>query len=281
MSAIIKLMRPRHWVKNLFVFAPLVFAGLVQSSHAAAAAAIAFGFFCLASSAVYVLNDLADLEGDRHHERKSVRRPLASGRVQPRTARILFLVLISGLLTAFAWKWDVALALLAYVGINIVYSAWWKKVAIVELFLVASGFPLRVYAGTLAIGVPLSQWMFVTVLALALFLVSVKRLREFQSPDAASARAVLEQYGSDVLKQFVQISAMASLVFYCMFTLTERPELGLTVPLVLFGFFRFLLVSERVPHGDSPTEVFLSDLPLLLTVLSWGGLVTLLVGISP
>ncbi|MBB2486783.1 decaprenyl-phosphate phosphoribosyltransferase [Mitsuaria sp. WAJ17] len=267
---LLKLMRPRQWVKNIFVLAPLVFAGAFRSPAAQWSVLQAFVLFCMASSAAYIVNDIQDIDKDRRHPVKSRTRPLAAGTVSLRAA-LLLLGLLYGLL-AWAWWWQpgVVKVLAVYLALNLGYSFGLKHQPVLDIFLVAFGFVLRVYAGAEALAVPVSSWMFVTTLCLALYLAAVKRRQEL-SQRGSEAREVLQHYSVALVDRYAEMAAMGALVFYSLFVMSSRPELVVTVPVVLFGLFRYWYVVESLEGGESPTDVLLSDLPLLLTVLVWMG----------
>ena len=169
---LIKLMRPHQWIKNGFVFAPLLFTGLFLDLVAVSQAVLAFVLFSLAASATYVVNDLKDIEQDKQHPVKSLKRPLASGLVKPLQAKRLLVGLYAVLLTGFWFQPAVMGVIVAYLLLNVAYSYYLKHQPVLDIFTIAIGFVLRVYAGAMAVSVPLSSWMFVTTLCLALFLAS-------------------------------------------------------------------------------------------------------------
>lgn len=172
---LLTLLRPKQWIKNLFVFSPLVFSGNLTNLPAVIDATIATLFFCIASSAIYIINDYHDIEKDRLHPVKSKKRPLASGTVSKSAALTLFLVLTSFLFIA-GYKLTAALPIIVlYFFINLLYTFHLKHQPVIDIFTIAAGFVLRVYAGARAIDIEVSTWMFVTTLCLALFLASVKR----------------------------------------------------------------------------------------------------------
>ncbi len=267
---LLKLMRPRQWVKNIFVLAPLVFAGAFRSPAAQVAVLLAFVLFCIASSAAYIVNDLQDIDKDRRHPVKSKTRPLAAGTVSVRAALLLLGLLYLVLLSAWWWQPGVVKVLAVYLALNLAYSFGLKHQPVLDIFLVAFGFVLRVYAGAEALAVPVSSWMFVTTMCLALYLAAVKRRQEL-SQRGSEAREVLQHYSVALVDRYAEMAAMGALVFYSLFVMSSRPELVVTVPVVLFGLFRYWYVVETLEGGESPTDVLLSDLPLLLTVLVWMG----------
>ena len=155
-----------------------------------------------------------------------------------------------------------------YLLLNVAYSYWLKHQPVLDIFTIAIGFVLRVYAGAMAIEVPVSSWMFVTTLSLALFLAAIKRRQELVQ-SGEGARKVLKMYSVSIVDKFAEISATGALLFYSFFVMSARPELVITVPFVLFGLFRYWYIVEFVGEGESPTDALLNDKQLLLTVLGW------------
>lgn len=269
LSGLLTLMRPRQWIKNSFVLAPLVFAGAFRDPHAILQALLAMALFCVASSAAYILNDIKDVERDRSHPKKSKTRPLAVGSV----TRFEAGALMAALYGVLVWGWFVQPAVVpvicGYLALNWAYSFGLKHQPVLDIFTVAFGFVLRVYAGAQALAVPVSSWMFVTTLCLALYLAAVKRRQEL-SQRGSDSREVLERYTVALVDRYAEMAATGALVFYSMFVMSAQPELVITVPVVLFGLFRYWFVVETLEGGESPTDALLSDLPLLTTVLLWG-----------
>jgi 4-hydroxybenzoate polyprenyltransferase len=268
MSGLVKLMRPKQWVKNGFVLAPLVFSGAFTSVTALRDAALAFALFSLAASAVYIINDLRDIESDRRHPRKSKSRPLASGQVSKTAALTLLVVLYAALILAYPLAPAVLHVIAGYLLLNLAYTFALKHQPVIDIFVIAIGFVLRVYAGAMALAVPVSGWMFVTTLCLALYLASVKRRQEL-SQQGADGRKVLQRYSVSLVDRYAEMSATGALVFYSMFVMSAQPQLVITVPLVLFGLFRYWYVVEVLEQGESPTDALLSDWQLLVTLLLW------------
>lgn len=268
-GALFRLLRPRQWIKNGFVFAPTVFAGHFLDPAAIIRAALATLLFCIVASAVYILNDIVDLDLDRAHPGRKSRRPLAAGTVSPRQAWGLFAVLlVLTVSAALAWP-AVGLVLLLYLAINIAYSFRLKHVPVVDLFCIASGFVLRVLVGALAIDVPLSSWMAITTLCLALYLAALKRRQELAT-SGASARRVLGSYSIALLDRYAELAGIAALLFYGLFVIEVQPALAVSIPLVLFGLFRYWYIADTIGGGESPTDAMWSDAPLALTVVAWG-----------
>lgn len=266
---LLQLMRPRQWIKNGFVLAPLIFAG--QFMHAAAVwqALIAMALFTVASSATYIVNDLRDIEQDRQHPKKALTRPLAAGTVRPAQALLLLGILYAVLLGAGWYAAPRVLGvIIGYLLLNLAYSFVLKHQPVVDIFTVASGFVLRVYAGAVALDVPVSAWMFVTTLCLALYLAAVKRRQEL-ARGTSDTRSVLRHYSVALVDRYAEMSATGALVFYSLFVLSTHAQLVITVPLVLFGLFRYWYVIESLEGGESPTDALLADWQLLLTVIVW------------
>ncbi len=264
------LMRFKQWVKNGFVLAPLVFTGGFLDPDAVGHTLLAVLLFCLASSATYIVNDMHDIESDRRHPQKSRTRPLAAGIVSVPMA----LALSAALYGALVWGWFVApnvvLVIAAYMALNITYTFVLKHQPVVDIFTIAIGFVMRVYAGATALAVPVSGWMFVTTLCLALYLAAVKRRQEL-SQSGTDGRKSLEKYSVSLLNRYAEMSGTSALVFYSMFVMSAKPQLVITVPLVLFGLFRYWYVVEELDGGESPTDAVLADWQLLLTVALWVG----------
>ncbi len=267
---LLRLMRPRQWVKNSFVLAPLVFAGAFVDRYAVQQALLAMVLFCVASSAVYIVNDIKDIERDRCHPKKSRARPLAAGVVSIPAA----LGLLATLYCLLIWGWfvqpAVVLVISGYVALNLAYSFVLKNQPVLDIFTVAFGFVLRVYAGAQSLAVPVSSWMFVTTLCLALYLAAIKRRQEL-GQRGSEGRDVLERYTVALVDRYAEMAATGALVFYSMFVMSAQPDLVITVPVVLFGLFRYWYVVEKLEGGESPTDALLSDGPLLATVAVWVG----------
>lgn len=262
------LMRPRQWIKNGFVFAPLVFTGEFLVKASVQHALLATFLFCVASSATYIVNDIRDIENDRRHPKKSRTRPLAAGIISVPVALLLLLALYAVLIAGWFVMPKVMLIIVGYLVLNIAYTFFLKHQPVLDIFTIAAGFVLRVYAGAMALAVPVSGWMFVTTLCLALYLAAVKRRQEL-SQSGSEGRKVLEKYSVVLMDRYAEMSATGALVFYGMFVMSERPEMVVTIPLVLFGLFRYWFVVEELDGGESPADALLADWQLLATVLLW------------
>ncbi len=248
-----------------------MFAGVFVDAGDAARALAAAGMFCLAASAIYVFNDLLDAPTDRLHPVKRTARPLASGALSMATGRLVLGVLLAALAASMVAFPAPAPAIAAYLALNAAYTLKLKHVAVVDLFCIAAGFVLRVYAGAQAVDVPLSSWMLITTLALALYLAAVKRRQELAT-SGPQARRVLGSYTLPLLDGYAQTAASASVVFYSLYVIDVRPQLAVTVPFVLLGIFRYSYLVQTRQVGESPTDALWSDLPLILTILGWGAL---------
>lgn len=268
MLGLIKLMRPKQWVKNGFVLAPLLFSGEFLEGGAVSRALLAVLLFCVASSATYIINDIHDIEDDRRHARKSKTRPLAAGIVSIPAA----LILLAGLYAVLIWGWfaapKVVMVIAAYLVLNLAYTFALKKMPVVDIFTIAIGFVLRVYAGAMALELPVSSWMFITTLCLALYLAAIKRRQEL-TQRGADSRKVLKEYSVSLVDRYAEIAATGALMFYSMYVMSTMPELVITIPLVLFGLFRYWFVVEALDGGESPTDALLADWQLSLTVVLW------------
>jgi decaprenyl-phosphate phosphoribosyltransferase len=276
-TAVARLLRPKQWIKNSFVLAPLLFAGLFHQRAAVFQALEAVLLFTLASCVVYVVNDLSDYSADRRHPDKRLTRPLASGALSISTAWVVLAVLSVVLVMGLWVMPSIAIVVVSYVVLNVAYSAGLKKEPVVDLFCLASGFVLRVLAGAVAISVPLSGWMLVTTLSLALYLAAIKRRAEL-SRVGMEGRVVLGSYTPNLLERYALISASSAMVFYSLFVLEVRPGLVITIPFVLFGLFRYWYIVESAGVGESPTDAVWHDVPLAATVASWVALCALRLG---
>lgn len=265
---VIKLMRPKQWIKNSFVLAPLLFTGEFLNPEAVQQALLATLLFCLASSATYIINDIHDIEHDRRHPKKSKTRPLATGIVTIPTALLTLGMLYATLIWGWFYFSNVVWVIIAYLILNLAYTFILKYQPVLDIFTIAIGFVLRVYTGATALSVPVSDWMFITTLSLALYLAAVKRRQEL-SQIGVKSRKVLEKYSVSLVDRYAEISATSALIFYSMFVMSAKSQLVITVPLVMFGMFRYWYIVEKFEGGESPTDALLSDWQLLLTVALW------------
>lgn len=266
--AMLRLMRPKQWVKNAFVFAPLIFSGLFTELLPILQTITAFIIFCLASSATYILNDYNDIESDKKHPTKSKTRPLASGEVSKTQAKFLMVLLYAAVLASALFAPKTVAVIAGYLLLNVAYSFYLKHQPVLDIFTIASGFVLRVYAGAVALDVPLSSWMFITTLSLALYLAAIKRKQELvKSGD--SARAVLQHYTVELVDKYAEMSATCAILFYSLFIISDKPNMVYTIPFVLFGLYRYWFIVETKDSGESPTDALFADHLLQLTILGW------------
>jgi 4-hydroxybenzoate polyprenyltransferase len=277
-KAILKSMRPAQWTKNLFVFAALVFAQKFFSVPLLSRSVAAFLVFCLTSGALYIFNDLQDREEDRAHPKKS-QRPIARAEISPAAAMAVFVILAAGsLAAAFFLNRHFFVAVLVYFVLQFAYSLKLKQVVILDLFVIAAGFVIRVVAGGLVIAVPISSWLLVCTTLLALFLAMSKRRHELVLLDnrATEHRPILKEYSAYLLDQMIAVVTASTLIAYCLYTIspetvekfgTER--LVWTSPFVLYGIFRYLYLVHQKQKGGSPEELLLQDKPLLLNIVFW------------
>jgi 4-hydroxybenzoate polyprenyltransferase len=279
-------LRPDQWTKNLFVFAALIFAVKLFDPAALALATAAFLIFCALSGAVYLVNDVSDREADQRHPLKRLR-PIASGALAPGTALAAAVVLFAAALgAAFAIRLSFGLVAAAYAALFIFYTHALKHVVILDVMSIAIGFVLRAVAGGLVIGVPISDWLLVSIVLLALFLGLSKRRHEITmlADGATGHRRILEEYDPYLLDQMIAIVAAATLVVYIIYCASpETAEkfgtrwLVLTTPFPIYGIFRYLYLVHRKAGGGSPSDMLLRDRPLLSCVAFWGLAVILII----
>jgi 4-hydroxybenzoate polyprenyltransferase len=271
--------RPGEWIKNTFVFAGLIFGVKLTDPAAFVASLAAFGIFCALAGAVYLINDVSDQERDRQHPSKR-ERPIASGALSSQTALVTAAVLATAGLVA-AWMLGKAFGAVAtaYVALLALYSGPLKHIVIIDVLTIAIGFVLRVAAGALAVGVPMSHWLLVCTILLALFLGLSKRRHELilLADGATGHRQILQEYSPYLLDQMIGVVTASTLMAYVFYaTSGETAEkfgtslLGLTIPFPLYGIFRYLYLVHQREGGGSPAELLLNDRPLLACVALWG-----------
>jgi 4-hydroxybenzoate polyprenyltransferase len=288
-NAIIRSMRPEQWLKNGFVLAPIVFSGLVGNADAWLRTILAAIAFCAASSAVYLVNDVIDREADRLHPIKR-NRPIASGQVSVATALVAAVILVAAAVGISLWLggWFSAV-LVAYVVLVLLYSAVLKRAVFLDVLVVAAGFVLRVVGGAVAIHVPVSRWILVVAYLLALYLALGKRRSELVllGGDAGNHRAVLGHYTLPMVDQAISVVLGATVLAYALYTVAPdtvakvgSEGLLATVPIVLYGLFRYLYVLHRHELGGSPTRALLTDHPLLVCVVIWLAVAAWVINVS-
>ena len=279
-------LRPGQWTKNLFVFAALVFAQRLTDVDAAGRAAAAFLIFCALSGAVYLVNDVFDREQDQRHPLKASR-PIALGAVSPGVALTAALMLsVVSMVAALALRRAFAALAVAYLVLLVSYSAFLKHIVILDALTVAAGFTLRAAAGAAAIFVPISHWLLVCTTLLALFIALSKRRHELTllTETATHHRPILGAYTPYLLDQMISVVTASTLIAYAFYTISPETTakfgttlLSLTIPFPLYGIFRYLYLVHRRDLGGSPTDLLLSDRPLLVCVALWALSVILIV----
>jgi len=283
--ALIRLMRPHQWIKNGFVFLGVVFGHGWDDPELVAEVLALFAAFCFASSAVYVMNDIADRDADRLHPTKRFR-PLAQGDVGVGPARVLCVALaLAGLALAAAVSLSALTIVGAYLVLNLAYSAGLKHVPILDVFIIAGGFMLRILAGTMGLGIPPSKWLLLCGLMLTLFMGFGKRRAEFvavngaESPNGgAGQRAALEGYSKTLLDVLIAVSVAGAAIGYAFYTvdaetiaLHHTDRLIFTVPFVLYGLFRYLQIMYSRGGGGDPAWELLHDPHLMISTAGWLG----------
>jgi 4-hydroxybenzoate polyprenyltransferase len=275
---LLRLMRPYQWVKNAFVFTGLLFGHAWHDPKLVMQVVMAFVAFCLVSSAIYTINDIVDLEQDRHHPKKSMR-PLASGTVSISSAFMLATVLaMLGLVLAYRASPTVLIILVVYALMNIAYSLRLKHVVILDVFIIATGFMLRILAGTLGVGIPPSQWLLLCGLMVTLFLGFTKRRAEIiaLTDDKNAHRKVLEHYSPVLLDKMIGITAAGLIMSYSLYTMNPdtirthgTANLIYTVPFVMYGIFRYIYLLHHQSRGGDPSHDLVRDHHLLIVVGAW------------
>jgi 4-hydroxybenzoate polyprenyltransferase len=285
-ALLIRSLRPQQWTKNLFVFAGLLFSGRLLDRTAWPPALAAFLIFCALSAAVYLVNDVLDRHADAQHPIKR-HRPVASGALSPATAVTAAVVLAAaGVAAATAINVRLTIVALSYVLLLTAYSAALKHYVIIDVLTLSAGFVLRAVAGAVAIDVPFSQWLIVCSTLLALFIGLSKRRHELTllSNGAADHRPILQEYSPYLLDQMISVVTAATLIAYSVYTISSETaarlgsdRLGLTIPFVLYGIFRYLYLVHRRDAGGSPSELLLTDRPLVVCVALWVAAVVLVI----
>ena len=269
MTGYVKALRIRHWIKNLFLFAAPFFGGSLASQAVILFALPAFFAFSFVASAVYIFNDIQDIAYDKRHPKKK-KRPIASGAISKKSAYVSFLILAGASSALSLWISPRFFFIVSiYIVIHAVYSVGLKNIPVVDLLCIASGFLLRVLAGGAAFQVDISTWLLLTMFTISLVLASGKRIGEiiFLNEQAMKQRKALQYYSHSILRAILIVSASASLIAYVMYTLEQHEGLIYTVPIVIFGLFRYILLARK-GFGD-PTDAMTKDKWLALTVLVW------------
>lgn len=286
-GSLVRALRPHQWLKNAVVFAALIFAKRFTDLDAVTDSLLTFALFCAVSSAVYLINDLLDIQADREHPVKSLR-PIAAGLVRvPVALTSAFVLAALALVGGWFLSPPVALVILIYLLMNLAYSTWLKRVVILDVMVLAAGFLLRAVAGGLALEVEISNWLILCATLLSLFLGFCKRRHELAilGERAGEHRFILREYSFPFLDQLISVVTASTLVAYCFYTLSPEVQaklgttrLPLTIPFVLYGIFRYLYLVYQKERGGSPARVFYTDRPLLIDVALWALTAVLVLG---
>ena len=268
MKQLYYLFRVNHYIKNLLVFAPLLFTSGLSDLSKLALSFKAFIIFSLIASVVYVINDLFDIKFDKKHPQKRKLKPLASGKISISFA--YFSIAILSIISFFILLNNKNLinVFLIYIIMNVFYSFFLKFIPILDIFILSFNYILRVYAGSVIIDVPLSNWMAITIFAGAIFISALKRRQEIII-HGTSSRPVLKKYSINYLNKIADYSAILSIVFYCLYVISVNEKLVITIPLVLFGILRYSYLSESKNFSDSPIDEIIKDKQNLILVIIW------------
>lgn len=295
--SILRLLRPRQWIKNLAVFAAITFSGQLFDTKSLTNVIIAFFVFCTLSSAVYIINDIFDVKKDKLHPFKRFR-PLAHGDISIRSAMVLAIILsLVSFMVSFFVNPPFFILVLAYALLQYSYSAFLKHIAVIDILAIAAGYILRVYAGEFASGFHISVWLLLTTITISLFLAVGKRRSEltlisnYKDAQIAATRKTLSHYSERLLDVYASIFATSTFISYALFTFLENPSgfkltlgvflpdflpaffqrkwLMITIFPVVYGLMRYLQDIYEKHEGESPEKVLLSDIPLLVTVTIW------------
>ena len=282
---LIRSLRPEQWTKNLLVFAGALFGGQLLDVKSVAVSTATFAIFCALSGAVYLFNDVADRAADQRHPLKRGR-PIASGRLSPRLAIVVGASLgLAALATATAIRPTLGIVASTYLALLLAYSFVLKHLVIIDALTIAGGFVLRAAAGAVAIAVPISHWLLVCTTLLALFLSFSKRRHELTllAEGATDHRRILEEYSPYLLDQMIAVVTASTLVGYAVYATSSETaqrlgtdRLGLTIPFVLYGIFRYLYLVHQKRAGGSPAALLVTDGPLLTCVALWSVAVALI-----
>lgn len=297
--ALLKTVRPRQWLKNLAVFAALVFSGLLFQEGAFGKTFQAFCIFTILSSTTYIFNDLLDINADRQHPYKK-NRPIASGELPIEvTVFTLLFGMILGLVWAYGLNYFLFISCLVYLIVQVFYTTYLKQIPIIDVIVIASGYLIRVYAGGFTVSAHMDVWFLMTVIAASLFLAVGKRRGEMTlllgNYTASQTRASLKRYTEQLLDIYTAMFATGTWITYALFTfnhpkivpdgralkiisilpktLISEKWMMITIPFVVYGIMRYLQLIYEKNEGESPERVLLSDKPLIITVLAWGVMV--------
>jgi len=290
---LVRSLRPKQWTKNIIVFAPLAFTlneywrpFSPEMWRFASLTLVAFVLFCLLSGAVYLINDLVDVEKDRLHPTKRYR-PLASGKITPSQAIATVAILLIMILP-FSWWFNPAFGLVAtgYFLVQVAYSLALKNMVLIDVFTIAAGFVLRAVGGAVVISVAISPWLYLVTVLLSLFLGFSKRRHELVvlNDQAANHRQILREYTPELLEEILAVVTSSTVMAYSLYTFTYEKlpanhAMMLTIPFVIYGIFRYLYLVHLKNEGGSPEEVLLGDRPFLINIILWGISVVVILGL--
>ncbi len=273
---ILKLLRVKDWIKNFFIFIPLIFSKNLFVFQTTYKAFLGFIFFSLSSSIVYIFNDIKDVDVDRKHPKKK-NRPIASGAISISKAQTIIGILILALIfISYFLNFDSLIVATIYIILNVFYSLYLKHVVIIDVFSIAAGFVLRVIYGAVVINVPTSSWLMLTTMFLSLFLAFSKRYSEMVNlgDNTTYARKVLNEYSISYLIQMITIVATATIICYALYTVSEKTietfhtdNMIFTTPFVVFGLFRYLYLINKKKAGESPSDVLYKDLTMVINIV--------------
>ena len=277
-TTVFKTLRPHNWIKNLIVFAPLIFSGRFTQMSLSLRAALAFTCFCIVASAIYIINDICDKSEDQQHPSKR-KRPIASGALASNHAIIICIVLMSGgLALAYSLGFSVFAYILLYIIIGIAYSLAIKHIAILDVLIIASGFVLRILVGGAAVSVVPSYWLILCTVMISIFLGFTKRRVELVTNGYGNnnSRPVLKDYSISFLDQVIPTVTGATILAYALYTIDEHTQnvLGttgmlLTLPFVIYGLLRYIYIIYHLQKGADPTATIISDIPTVINLFLW------------
>ncbi|KAJ51584.1 4-hydroxybenzoate polyprenyltransferase [Clostridium tetanomorphum] len=272
LKALIKLMRPKQWIKNSFVFAALIFSGRFVEVPLLLINVKTFILFCITSSTVYILNDLVDIEKDKIHPEKK-NRPLPSGRISKNLAIIFDIILLGVVIGGSINNLKLFIILFTYLLINVLYSFKLKNIVIIDVMIITFGFVLRVEAGSISTNIPISPWLILCTTLLSLFLALNKRKSEIITLESKGAnhRKILKEYSIEFIDSMLTIVTPSILMAYCLYTFNsvQNRSMMITIPFVLYGIFRYQYLMYKKNIGGKPEDIFTKDMPFLINILLW------------
>ena len=268
MKKLYKLLRIEHYIKNFIIFAPLLFTTKFESITNISNVLKIFAIFCILASIVYIFNDLIDIKADKIHPKKKQTKPLASGLIDLRYAKLVLLCLVVCLIILLYFFPRFIEISLLYILLNIAYTYLLKNIFLIDILSLSLNYLIRVYAGCVALDVNLSNWMAVTIFSGALAISSIKRERELFLY-GYEARKVLKYYSNEILRIITILTSILSTAFYSLYVIFTNERMFLTIPLVMYGIFRFTYRSKSKDFTDSPVEEILKDKQNYLIIFFW------------